>query len=262
MRYDLHTHSLFSDGSHSIWEMVRAAEAAGLETLAITDHIEADRWGKPTDGWVDAALREAESVRSQTRLRLLIGGEGSLLDAKGRTPISPELYRKLDLVLCGLEWSTHGIAINPPEDKVKLQRLLVTAYGNLALNPWVDICAHPFNLGRFSNPLSLSDLAPSAVREIAAAFREGGKVFELNNTFWWWFPNHSPMQVLRDYARVVEEFAVAGVLFSLGSDAHSLHGVGNLKWAMMLANQVGLTERCFVTPEFLRQKRLQRMLGR
>ncbi|MER3502259.1 MAG: hypothetical protein C4295_12525 [Candidatus Fervidibacterota bacterium] len=260
MRCDLHTHSLFSDGQDSVWEMVRAAEAAFLDTLAITDHVEADRWGNPITEWLDGLLREAEAVRGKTRVRLLVGVEACLLDLKGHTTVTPALYRSVDLVLAGIEWATVGIAQNPPENKVALQRHLVTAYGNLALNPWVDIIAHPFNLGRFPNPLRLSELAKSAVREIAAAFREGGKAFELNNTLWWWFPHQSPTEVLREYARIVEEFAIAGVPFVFGSDAHSLHGVGNLRWAEEVARLVGLTEAHFLTPDQLRQRRLERLL--
>lgn len=163
-------------------DMVRAAEAAGLDTLAITDHVEADRWGNPIVDWLDSMLREVEAIRGKAKVRLLVGIEASLLDTKGHATVTPQVYNIVDLVLCGIEWGTLGIAQNPPESKVALQRNLVTAYGNLAMNPWVDIIAHPFNLGRFPSPLRLSEIATSAVREIAAAFREGNKAFELNNT--------------------------------------------------------------------------------
>lgn len=260
MRYDLHTHSLFSDGRDSVWDMVRAAEAAGLDAVAITDHVESDKWGNPVADWVDACLRETEAIRGKVKVRLFVGIEASLIDQKGRATVTPQLYRTVDLVLCGIEWGTLGIAQNPPENKVALQRNLVTAYGNLALNPWVDIIAHPFNLGRFQNPLCLSEIAKSAVREIAAAFREGNKAFELNNTIWWWFPHQTPDEVMREYAQIVEEFALAGVKFVWGSDAHSLHGVGNLRWVERLAQTVGLTPSHFLTPEKLRYQRLQKLL--
>jgi len=260
MRYDLHSHSLFSDGRDSVWDMLKAAEAAGLEAFAVTDHVESDRWGNPIVDWIGALLREVEAVRGKTKVRLLVGVEASLLDLKGHATVNQRLYNAVDLVLCGIEWGTVGIAQNPPESKVALQRNLVTAYGNLALNPWVDIIAHPFNLGRFPTPLRLSEIATSAIREIAAAFKEGDKAFELNNTLWWWFPNQSPEEVLREYARIVEEFAVAGVKFVWGSDAHSLHGVGNLRWAERLAQTVGLTPSHFLTPDQLRHQRLQKLL--
>ena len=39
---DLHTHSVFSDGSLTPTELIRAARKAGLSTLALTDHNTAD----------------------------------------------------------------------------------------------------------------------------------------------------------------------------------------------------------------------------
>lgn len=113
--------------------MVRAAEAAGLDAVAITDHVESDKWGNPVADWVDACLHETEAIRGKVKVRLFVGIEASLIDQKGRATVTPQLYRTVDLVLCGIEWGTLGIAQNPPENKVALQRNLVTAYGNLAL---------------------------------------------------------------------------------------------------------------------------------
>ncbi|GAB7004180.1 PHP domain-containing protein [Nocardioides sp. AN3] len=44
MRIDLHTHSRVSDGTDSPDELVRAAQAAGLDVVALTDHDTADGW--------------------------------------------------------------------------------------------------------------------------------------------------------------------------------------------------------------------------
>ncbi|MDH2415159.1 PHP domain-containing protein [Nocardioides sp. CER19] len=44
MRIDLHTHSRVSDGTDSPEELVRAAQAAGLDVLALTDHDTAEGW--------------------------------------------------------------------------------------------------------------------------------------------------------------------------------------------------------------------------
>lgn len=51
---DLHTHSSVSDGTETPAELVRAAAAAGLGTVALTDH-------DSTAGWMDAAA-EGERV--------------------------------------------------------------------------------------------------------------------------------------------------------------------------------------------------------
>lgn len=54
MRIDLHTHSSVSDGTQTPDELVRAAKAAGLDVVAITDH-------DTSNGW-DAAARTAAEV--------------------------------------------------------------------------------------------------------------------------------------------------------------------------------------------------------
>lgn len=54
VRIDLHTHSRASDGTQSPAELIRAAHAAGLDVVAITDH-------DTTEGWTEAA-KAAEEV--------------------------------------------------------------------------------------------------------------------------------------------------------------------------------------------------------
>ncbi|MCU1423875.1 MAG: hypothetical protein JWM51_166 [Microbacteriaceae bacterium] len=60
---DLHTHSSVSDGTESPAELVHAAVAAGLGTIALTDH-------DSTAGW-----REAAAAASDTGLTVLPGME-------------------------------------------------------------------------------------------------------------------------------------------------------------------------------------------
>ncbi len=62
MRIDLHTHSSASDGTETPADLVRAAAAAGLDVVALTDH-------DTTRGWADAT----EALPSG--LRLVRGAE-------------------------------------------------------------------------------------------------------------------------------------------------------------------------------------------
>lgn len=54
MRIDLHTHSTVSDGTEPPAEVIRAAKAAGLDVVALTDH-------DSTGGWDAAAAQAAGS---------------------------------------------------------------------------------------------------------------------------------------------------------------------------------------------------------
>ncbi len=53
MRIDLHTHSAASDGTDTPADLVRAAEAAGLDVVALTDH-------DAMSGWAEAAAAADE----------------------------------------------------------------------------------------------------------------------------------------------------------------------------------------------------------
>src|SRR3954468_20558818 len=44
MRIDLHTHSSVSDGTESVPELLRSAQAAGLDVVALTDHDTTGGW--------------------------------------------------------------------------------------------------------------------------------------------------------------------------------------------------------------------------
>ena len=97
MRIDLHTHSDRSDGTTPPREVVRAARAAGLGVLGLTDHDTAEGWD------------EAAETAEQVGVRLVRGMEISCRHA-GRTahllaylpdPSHPPLVEGLGLILEG-----------------------------------------------------------------------------------------------------------------------------------------------------------------
>ncbi len=49
VRIDLHTHSTVSDGTESPAQVMRAAAAAGLDVVALTDHDSLDGWAEAAD---------------------------------------------------------------------------------------------------------------------------------------------------------------------------------------------------------------------
>ena len=122
MRIDLHTHSAASDGTDTPGDLVRAARAAGLDVVALTDH-------DAMSGW-DEAARVADEVG----ITLVPGLEISTkYDRRGvhllaylPDPAHPSLVEALDRILAGRTKRTpaivdalrrHGIAIT--EDDVR-----------------------------------------------------------------------------------------------------------------------------------------------
>ncbi len=97
MRADLHTHSHRSDGTDSPDVLVRAAAAAGLDLVALTDHDAAD-------GWAEARLAAAEvgiGFVPGIEVSCSFDGRGVHLLAYGVDPAHPGLAAELERVLRG-----------------------------------------------------------------------------------------------------------------------------------------------------------------
>ena len=99
MRIDLHTHSRASDGTDAPAELVRAAVAAGLDVLAITDHDTAEGWPEARAAAEGVGLELVPGMEISTRHR----GRGVHLLAYLPDPTYPPLTDELDRVLHGRE---------------------------------------------------------------------------------------------------------------------------------------------------------------
>ncbi|MER5883513.1 PHP domain-containing protein [Streptomyces sp. NPDC001941] len=93
MRIDLHTHSTASDGTDTPAELVRAAAAAGLDVVALTDH-------DTTRGHAEAvaALPAGLTLVTGAELSCRIDGVGLHMLAYLFDPDEPELARERELV--------------------------------------------------------------------------------------------------------------------------------------------------------------------
>ena len=96
-RIDLHTHSRASDGTQSPTELMRAAAAAGLDVVALTDH-------DSTSGWDEAAVAAAASGVALVRgLEISTRHDGLGVHLLGYLPdpTYPPLAAALDRILDG-----------------------------------------------------------------------------------------------------------------------------------------------------------------
>ncbi len=97
MRIDLHTHSRASDGTDSPGDLVRAAAAAGLDVVAITDHDTATGWDEAAGVAVEVGVELVRGMEISTRHR----GVGVHLLAYLPDPTHPGLVAQLDKILDG-----------------------------------------------------------------------------------------------------------------------------------------------------------------
>jgi predicted metal-dependent phosphoesterase TrpH len=100
-RIDLHTHSTRSDGTDTPTELVRAATAAGLDVLALTDH-------DTTVGWAEAAAALPPGMS------LVPGAEFSCVYPLGGRSVSVHLL--------GYLFDPHAAAIVAEQERLRLER--------------------------------------------------------------------------------------------------------------------------------------------
>ncbi len=212
---DWHTHSIFSDGLGTVRDNARAAAAAGLESLAVTDHgpaaATAGVWREET---LLRLIKRAADAAAETGLEVLCGVEANVVGVDGQLDVSDEIYRRLDILAVGLH---RGLTVSGGSgtagDRVKNTDILVAC---LTRHP-VDVITHPGHMFQVD------------LDALASAARLTGTALEVNS-------RHGAVA-----EQVLYEAAKHGVVFWCGSDAHHPRRVGDVQAGMSLARRAGLT---------------------
>jgi DNA polymerase (family 10) len=215
LRGDLHVHTTESDGRDSLAAMAEAAQAAGLEYIAITEHSKALSMANGLDE--DRTLKHAARVRALDNrhgVRLLAGIECDIRP-DGTLDLADDCLAALDLVVA----SVHS-AFNQDRQQMTDRFLRVID------NPNVDILGHL--TGRRLLKREPYDLDVEAVMDAA---RRHGVAVEINCQV-------DRLDVSHVHARLARE---KGVPMVISSDAHSRIAFGRLGWGVTVARRAGLT---------------------
>lgn len=162
---DLHVHSTYSDGTHSLEEIARAAKAIGYQYIAVTDHSPSLKIAK---GLSEDRLKEkiAEGKRINKKLsdiRIFIGTEVDI-KSDGTLDYPDTLLMQLDLVI-------GAIHSGFKQSREQITKRMITAMKN----PYLHIVAHP--TGRLLGEREPYDLDINQVIDIAA---KTGTALEIN----------------------------------------------------------------------------------
>ena len=207
LKGDLHAHTKATDGHHSIEEMMQAAQAMGLEYLAITDHsrrltvahgLDPQRLAKQIDE-IDRLNRQRKGCT------LLKGIEVDILE-DGSLDLPDSILARLDLV------------VGAVHSKFDLPRARQTERIVRAMeHPHFTILAHPS--GRLIGERKPYDVDMLAVIRKAKA---KGCFVELN-------AQPERLDLLDTHCQMAKE---EGVLVSIDSDAHSTLDFANLRFGV------------------------------
>ncbi len=194
---DLHMHTTWSDGAHSIEEMIEACRKKGYAYMAITDH---SQYLKVANGLNEERLREQiqlikEYNKKYDDILILSGIEMDILP-DGTLDFEDELLQEVDLVIASIHSSFSQ------KREVIMDRLR-TALNN----PHVDIIAHP--TGRVIGRREGYDVDMDELIQLA---KETNTALELNAN-----PNRLDLAVEN-----LKKAQAAGVNIVINTDAHNI----------------------------------------
>ena len=216
IRGDLHAHTTETDGRDTIEAMARAAQAAGLHYLAITDHSQALAMANGLDE--TRALTHARVVR-EVGARLdgftLLAGIECDIRPDGTMDLADDCLAQLDIVNASLHSAFNQTGAQMTD---RLLRAIAC--------PWVDVIAHP--LGR---RLPRREAHQADMARVFEAAADAGVAMEINAQI-------ARLDLDEQHARQARD---AGVRLVVNSDAHSVHGLGALRWGVAVARRATLT---------------------
>jgi DNA polymerase (family 10) len=232
---DLHMHTTATDGKATLAEMVAAAQARGLQYIAITDHSKRVSMANGLDGVrLRRQWKEIDKLNATLKgFKVLKGVEVDILERGG-----------LDLpddVLAEADWVVASIHYGQNQSRDQITKRAVDALAN----PNVSAMAHP--TGRLINKRKSYEIDLDAVYQAA---KKHHKILELNA---------NPKRLdLDDVACAAAKRH--GIPIVISSDAHSCEGLSVLRYGVLQARRAGLTKKDVVNTRPL--KDLQTLIAK
>jgi DNA polymerase (family 10) len=233
LRGDLHSHSDWSDGTHSIEVMAEAARRLGYRYQVLTDHSQSL-----------AIARGLTPDRVEQEREIIAGLNARFADEEARGEIPEGANRDGFRLLHGCELEVRADGVLDYEDDLLARFDLVVASVHVArrqpraeltrrtLNairsPHVDVIAHPS--GRMIQTRDDLDLDWDAVFEAAAAT---GTALEINGS-----PHR--LDLAAERARRAHEM---GCVLSIDSDAHRTEELHYVRWGVDQARRAWVEPR-------------------
>lgn len=212
----IHCHSTWSDGSHSIEEMAKAAIGQGLEYMAISDHSKSAFYANGLqEERIIAQHKEIESLNKKlSPFRIFKSIESDILH-DGSLDYNNGVLESFDLVIASIHSN-----LNMPEEKA-MTRLIKAIE-----NPYCSI------LGHMTGRILLSRSGyPVNHRKIIDACAANQVVIELNA---------NPSRLDIDWRQI--GYALdKNVLISINPDAHHVDGIADTRYGVLVAQKAMVT---------------------
>lgn len=213
----VHCHTTYSDGKHTVEQMVGAAESLGMKYLTITDHSPTAFYaGGVKIDELQRLWEEIDRVQEQTKVKILKGTESDIL-ADGSLDYPDWILEQFDVIVA----SIHS-RYKMNEDQ--MTRRIV----NAMRQPVFKIWGHA--LGRLIERRPPFDCR---VEEILDVIAESRAAVEINGD-----PYRLDME-----PRWLREARKRKIKFVISVDAHSMGALNNVKYGVGIARRAWISRK-------------------
>ncbi|NOX21306.1 MAG: DNA polymerase/3'-5' exonuclease PolX [Nitrospirae bacterium] len=225
---DLHVHSRWSDGSHSIEEVARAAQALGYEYIAITDHSK----GLGVAGGLgeEDILKEKKEVEELNKklkgFRVFMGVEVDIR-SNGELDFDEDILKRLDFVVASIHSGFR-------QSKRQLTDRLLSAIKC----PYVRVIAHP--TGRILGEREEYDVD---MEEIMKAAKKYKKALEINA-----YPLR--LDLSDRYVRMAKDM---GIPIIISTDTHMTEQFRFMQYGVAIARRAWLEKEDILNTRGLKE---------
>lgn len=215
---DLHVHSKYSDGSHSLQELVDAARERGYEYIAITDHSKG--LGVARGMSIEQILeqnKEIKAINKRLRNFKLLSGIELDIRSDGTMDYPDEVLRRLDIVVASIHSGFR-------QSKEQLTKRLISAMKN----PFVSIIAHL--TGRL---IGERDAYEIDMEEVLKTAKDTGTAIEINA-----YPLRLDLNDI--YVKKAKEM---GIVFAVSTDIHIIYQFDFMRYGVGIARRGWLEKK-------------------
>lgn len=213
----VHCHTTYSDGKHSVEQMVAAAEALGMKYITITDHSPTAFYaGGVKIDRLQRQWEEIDEVQEKTKVKILKGTESDII-ADGSLDYPDWILEQFDVIVASIH-SRYKM------DEEKMTGRIVTAMRQPVFKIW----GHA--LGRLIQKRPPFDCR---VEEILDVIAESRAAVEINGD-----PYRLDLE-----PRWLREARKRKIKFVVSVDAHSMGALNNVKFGVGIARRAWIRKR-------------------
>ncbi|MFH1895865.1 MAG: DNA polymerase/3'-5' exonuclease PolX [bacterium] len=216
---DLQMHTQYSDGLNTVAEIAARAHSLSYQYIAMTDHILSLNTNPRAKvlAWVEQRKKEfVKAEQKYPKLKIINGVEVNI-PASGGLALPHEILSQFGLVIVSIH---SGFRKSGGE---QTQRIL-----EALSNPFVHVLGHPTGRVLLQRPAIEADW--DAIFKKAAKL---GKYLEINA-----HPNRLDLS-----GHLIRRAKQLGVKFTLGTDAHLVDHLDNMKYGVYMARRGWLTRK-------------------